>query len=72
MRKLLLALAVLGPATLPAHAAPVLRTAVAVPGQAVVQTVQYDRREYLRRQEIRRREVARRARLRRRHHYARP
>ena len=71
MRKLLLALALLGPAALPAAAAPVVQpalAAVAAADQATVQTVQYgyDRREFLRRQEFRRRQEIRRERFRRR------
>ena len=65
MRKLLLSLALLGAATLPVRAVPVMQpalTAAIVSEPAAVQTVQYgyDRRERLRRQEIRRREEIRR------------
>lgn len=78
MRKILLALVLLGTVpALPARAAPVVPpalTAVADPGQAAVQTVQYGygrreylrRQDYLRRQEFRRRQEIRRERFRRR------
>ncbi len=72
MRKVLLALVLLGTApALPVHAAPTVLpalAAVATPGEATVQTVQYryDRREALRRQEFRRRQEIRREQLRRR------
>lgn len=79
MRKILLTLAMLGTAALPVSAAPVMQpalAAVAAPGQATVQTVQYNRREFLRRQEFRRRQEIRRERFRRRqavrHGYVRP
>ncbi len=69
MRKLLLTLAMLGTAALPVRAAPVVQptlAAAAAPGQATVQLVQYDRREFLRGQEFRRRQEIRRERFRRR------
>ena len=72
MRKILLALVLLGTApALPVRAAPTVApvaAAVAMPGQAAVQTVQYGygRREALRRQEFRRRQEIRRERFRRR------
>lgn len=70
MRKLLLSLALLGAAALPVRAAPIVQpalAAVAAPGQATVQMVQYDyrRREFLRRQEFQRRQAIRREQFRR-------
>lgn len=79
MRKLLLTLALLGTAALPASAAPTLQPALAAAtasSEATVQTVQYDRRAYLRQQEFRRRQAMRREQFRRRqaarHGYVRP
>ena len=73
MRKMFLALVLLGTAlALPVRAAPAVPPtlpAVAMPGQAAVQPVQYygyGRRDYLRRQEFRRRQEIRRERFRRR------
>ena len=72
MRKVLLAFVLLGTAPiLSAHAAPtapLMLTAVALPGQATVQTVQlsYREREFRRRQEARRLEAIRREQARRR------